>query len=187
MTRLNLVLLLVLVTLVAANLAVDRDPARPARDYFPEMVYSRAAESYAADASFADDATLQMPPAGTIARGVVPVRYEATPADALRAGVELTAPPVDAAGLERGRAVFQTFCTPCHGAAGAGDGAVVARGFPPPPSLLASHARDMRDGQIFHVLTYGQQNMPSYASQIDAADRWRAVAYVRQLQGSSRP
>lgn len=184
MTRLNLVLLGVLAVLIAANLAVDRDPARPARDYFPEMVYSRAAESYAADASFANAATLQTPPDGTIARGIVPVRFEPTPADALRAGVELTSPPVDAVGLERGRVVFQTFCTPCHGGAGAGDGAVVSRGFPPPPSLLAPHARDMRDGQMFHVLTYGQQNMPSYASQIDTADRWRAVAYVRRLQGS---
>jgi mono/diheme cytochrome c family protein len=186
MKLLNVVLGLALLAAMAANLAVDRDPGTPARDYLPEMAYSRAAESYAADAAL-DGGTLLVPPDGTIARGASLVRYQATPADAARAGVELSAPPVDAAAVRRGQRVFQTFCTPCHGVGGAGDGAVVARGFPPPPSLLAPHARGLKDGQLFHILTYGQLNMPSYAGQIDAADRWRAIAYVRQLQGSGTP
>ncbi len=181
--KLNLMLLLVLLAAIGANLAVDRDPAIPARDYFPEMVYSRAAESYAADSALGTGYTLQAPPDGTIARGASLVRYQATAADALRAGVELTAPAAGQADAARGAVVFRSFCTPCHGEGGTGDGSVVSRGFPPPPSLLAPHARDMKDGQIFHVLTYGQMNMPAYASQIEVDDRWRAVAYVRQLQG----
>lgn len=179
----NLILATVLLAMIAANMAIDRDPGMPAHDYFPEMVYSQATESYAAEPAFADAAALQLPPEGTIARGASLVRYEPTPADAIRAGQELTAPAEDAQAIGRGRLVFQTFCVPCHGAGAAGDGAVVARGYPPPPSLLLPHARDMRDGQMFHVLTYGQVNMPSYAGQIDAADRWRVIAYVRQLQG----
>lgn len=186
MKLLNIALALALLAAIGANVAIDRDPAIPARDYFPEMVYSRAAESYAADPALGGT-TLLTPPDGTIARGASLVRYEATPADAVRAGEELTAPRADAADVQRGQRVFQTFCTPCHGAGGAGDGTVVARGFPPPPSLLAPHARGLKDGQLFHILTYGQLNMPSYAGQIDAADRWRAIAYVRQLQGSGRP
>lgn len=39
---------------------------------------------------------------------------------------------------------------------------------------------------MFHVLTYGQANMPSYASQVDREDRWRVIEYVRQLQGVRR-
>ena len=186
MKAVNLVLFVALLGTIAANVVVDRDPAVPATDYFPEMVYSRAAESYAGDPAFGTGGTLQTPPDGTLPRGASLIRYAASPADALRAGMELTAPPVDAAGLQRGTLLFRTFCTPCHGTGGAGDGTIVAKGFPPPPSLLAQHARDMKDGQIFHVLTYGQVNMPSYASQIDAADRWRVVAFVRQLQGSRR-
>lgn len=183
----NIVLLIVLLGTIAANVAVDGDPAVPGLDYFPEMMYSRAAESYAGNAAFGNGATLQVPPEFTIARDASLLRYVPTPADALRAGVELTAPAADPADAQRGPVLFQTFCTPCHGTRGEGDGPVVARGYPPPPSLLADRARGMKDGQIFHVLTHGQQNMPAHASQIDATDRWRIVAYVRTLQGSSRP
>ena len=35
---------------------------------------------------------------------------------------------------------------------------------------------------MFHVLSYGQANMPSYASQVDRDDRWKAILYVRALQ-----
>ena len=40
----------------------------------------------------------------------------------------------------------------------------------------------MKAGQMFHVLTFGQNNMPSYASQLSREDRWNAIAYVRTLQ-----
>ncbi len=187
MNRLNMVLAIGLAAAIGAQFAVETDPSRPNRDYFPEMVYSRAAESFADDPALAGGGTLRTPPEGTIARGASTIRYAATPEDAVRAGLELTAPPAAARGLERGATVYRTFCVPCHGAGGAGDGAVVARGFPAPPSLLAQKARDLRDGQVFHVMTYGQNNMPSYAGQIDEMDRWRVTAYVRQLQGSAQP
>jgi mono/diheme cytochrome c family protein len=45
----------------------------------------------------------------------------------------------------------------------------------------------MRDGQLFHILTFGQNNMPSYASQLSRADRWNAIAYVRLLQARATP
>jgi mono/diheme cytochrome c family protein len=83
--------------------------------------------------------------------------------------------------------VFQTYCQPCHGAGGKGDGLVAARGFPPPPSLLAPRAVGLTDDQMFDVVTRGQKNMPSYASQIPAADRRAAIAHVRELQGASKP
>ena len=187
MKALNVMLALALLAAIGANASVDRDPAVPARDYLPEMAYSLAAESYGETTAFASGGVLQTPPAGTIARGASSVHYLATPSDALRAGLELSAPAIDQQGLQRGTTLFQAFCVTCHGDTGAGNGPVVARGFPPPVSLLAPHAREMKDGQIFHVLTYGQLNMPPYASQIDATDRWRIVAYVRQLQGSKQP
>jgi hypothetical protein len=40
----------------------------------------------------------------------------------------------------------------------------------------------MRDGQMFHVLTKGQGNMPSYAVQVAPEDRWKAILHVRTLQ-----
>ena len=43
----------------------------------------------------------------------------------------------------------------------------------------------MSDGQMFHVLTFGQKNMPGYAAQISAADRWQAILHVRSLQDAA--
>ncbi len=45
----------------------------------------------------------------------------------------------------------------------------------------------MKDGQIFHVLTFGQNNMPSYASQLSREDRWNVITYVRSLQKQASP
>jgi mono/diheme cytochrome c family protein len=38
------------------------------------------------------------------------------------------------------------------------------------------------DGRIFHVMTYGQNNMGSYASQLSREQRWRIVQYIRTLE-----
>jgi len=40
----------------------------------------------------------------------------------------------------------------------------------------------MKDGQMFHIITYGFKNMPAYASQINREDRWHSINYVRKLQ-----
>ena len=56
------------------------------------------------------------------------------------------------------------------------------RGFPAPPSLLAPRAVQMKDGQMFHTVTYGQRNMASYASQLSREDRWKVIVYIRAMQ-----
>lgn len=40
----------------------------------------------------------------------------------------------------------------------------------------------MKDGQMFHVVTYGFGNMPSYAVQVSREDRWKAILHIRDLQ-----
>ena len=59
--------------------------------------------------------------------------------------------------------------------------------FPTPPSLVAPKARELPDGRIFHIATFGQGNMPSHAAQIEPEDRWKAVMWVRQLQAAAPP
>ena len=90
------------------------------------------------------------------------------------------------AAKSRGRKVYSTFCLPCHGAVGNGDGPVTMYGFPPPPSLGLEKSLAMSDGQMFHVLTFGQKNMPGYAAQVSADDRWKAILHVRGLQEPAR-
>src|SRR5689334_14318972 len=46
----------------------------------------------------------------------------------------VTPPPVSMALLQRGQERFRIYCTPCHSELGDGNGMVVQRGFPHPPS-----------------------------------------------------
>jgi mono/diheme cytochrome c family protein len=83
--------------------------------------------------------------------------------------------------------VFDNICQVCHGPIGEGNGPVTQRGFPLSASLLADRAVQMKDGQMFHVLTYGQGKMPSLAAMLSPEDRWSAILHVRMLQGPYAP
>ena len=188
MTRrrvLNAALLMLLLGLIAFNWAATPDSSKPNFEFLPQMAHGPRYSSFAANPNFPDGKTLQPSIPGAIARREMPLHYAATPADAVRAGEELVSPvsPDNVQARTRGEHVFNSFCVPCHGSGATGNGTVTQRGVPPPPSLLAAHAIQMKDGQLFHVLTYGQNNMASYASQISRDDRWNVIAYVRSLQG----
>jgi mono/diheme cytochrome c family protein len=74
-----------------------------------------------------------------------------------------------------------TFCSPCHGNFGRGDSRLQGQ-FPNPPTLHFDKVRNWPDGNIYHVMTDGQNIMPSYATQISKDDRWAIVQYIRVLQ-----
>lgn len=121
-----------------------------------------------------------MTPEGALPRGFDPYPYKGKPE---LAGEKLRNPLVsDQKTVERGKLMFERYCVPCHDATGAGKGKVVEKGFPAPPSLMTQKVRDWPDGRIYHVVTDGQNIMPSYATQIRPNDRWAAVHYVRSLQ-----
>jgi mono/diheme cytochrome c family protein len=183
-TILNSVLMVATIALLALNWLLSPDTGRRNYEVLPGMATSVPYDAFSANPSFADGKTLREPVPGTIIRGYMPLHYTASKEDAERAGRELTSPfSGNRQALARGAEVYASQCQSCHGPAGKGDGVVAQRGFPAPPSLLADRAMKMADGQMFHVLTWGQGNMPSYASHIDRDDRWKAIEHVRKLQG----
>jgi mono/diheme cytochrome c family protein len=190
--RLNTLLLLALLAVGGVHLVLRVDPGQRNWELLPGMMTSPASETFAANPVFADGKTLQTVPAGTVVRGIPPLHYAASPEDAARAGRELRSPFSGAAAtgpaaLARGAKIWAEYCQVCHGPAGKGDGPVAQRGFPAPPSLFTEKAYALPDGQIFHLLTWGQNNMPSYAGQLSREDRWKAVLFVRQLQREAKP
>ena len=86
--------------------------------------------------------------------------------------------------LVRGQERYNIYCSVCHGMTGNGDGIVQRRGFnkPSPASYHQDRLRQAPVGHFFDVVTNGWGAMPSYASQICVADRWKIIAYVRALQ-----
>lgn len=92
--------------------------------------------------------------------------------------------PITREVLERGRERFDIYCAPCHGRTGEGDGMVVQRGFPAPPSYHIERLRNAPVGHFFDVMTQGYGIMYSYAQRVEPNDRWAIAAYIRALQMS---
>jgi mono/diheme cytochrome c family protein len=97
-----------------------------------------------------------------------------------------TAPEVTPALLARGRERYEISCSPCHGLDGRGDGMVVRRGFPRPPSYHSERLRAAPPQHFVDVITNGYGVMYSYAARVPAQDRWAIVAYIRALQLSQQ-
>jgi mono/diheme cytochrome c family protein len=131
---------------------------------------------------FADGQAARLPVAGTIARGQL--HEDEALFTGKRGDEPVTTFPlaVDRELLDRGRERFTIYCTPCHAASGEGDGMIVRRGFPRPPSYHIQRLRDAPPGHIFDVITRGFGAMPRFADRIEPRDRWAIVAYVQALQ-----
>ncbi|HLF13960.1 MAG TPA: quinol:electron acceptor oxidoreductase subunit ActD, partial [Bacteroidota bacterium] len=147
-----------LAVIVALTYLLPRTFTEPNIEFLPGMVKSVPYDPLSVNPNFADDKTLRTPVAGTIARGYLP--FDSTRADieaSLVAGGLARLSPDQLADREgKAAAVFATFCQPCHGPAGKGDGTVPARGYPPPPALDAANALKLTDGRIFNILTFGR-------------------------------
>ncbi len=95
--------------------------------------------------------------------------------------------PVTKELVDRGQERYNIYCIVCHGPVGNGDGMVVRRGYPKPPTYHDDRLRNAPDGHFFDVMTNGWGRMNSYAHQIPVADRWAIVAYIRALQVGQNP
>jgi mono/diheme cytochrome c family protein len=84
--------------------------------------------------------------------------------------------------IARGRDRYGIYCAVCHGDDGYGQGMIVQRGFPAPPSFHTDRLRQAPAGHFFDVMTRGYGVMYPYASRVSPADRWAITAYIRALQ-----
>jgi mono/diheme cytochrome c family protein len=194
MRALNFLLFLSFLGSLGLYVITTRDLSQRNFEVLPDMVHSVAYDTYAPNPNFPDGKTLQFPEPGTIPRGRLPFHYGPSAEDALRAGEELPNPfaAKDARAMERGAIVYTNNCQFCHGPQGKGDGPVPKHGIPLPASLQeGENAVKMKDGQMFHVLTFGWRNMPAQAAQLSPEDRWKVILHVRSLQqqaaGEKRP
>ena len=107
---------------------------------------------------------------------------------------------VDENFLKRGQQQFNTYCYPCHGQAGYGNGPINQRALElvDGQNTIWTPALDLHtkstdgtlrfgpelypDGQLYNTIANGIRNMPGYRTQIEVKDRWAIVAYVRALQ-----
>jgi mono/diheme cytochrome c family protein len=146
------------------------------------MVDQQHLKPLAEDNFFANGAGSRVPPPHTVARGQL---REDEQFYTGKIGNQLAATfphAVTRQTLERGQARFEIYCAVCHGRTGEGNGMVVQRGFPAPPSLHEKRLRDAPVGHFFDVIKNGYGVMYSYASRVAPEDRWAIAAYIRALQ-----
>lgn len=139
---------------------------------------------YAGTDFFHDGRSERQPVSGTIARGQLRLD-ELLYTGKINGQVADEFPfPITKADLRRGEERFNIYCTPCHDYTGSGDGMIVQRGFPHPPSYNIDRLRIAPVGHFFEVMTNGFGAMYSYAARVSPEDRWRIAAYIRVLQRS---
>lgn len=88
---------------------------------------------------------------------------------------------VNEANLEKGKTLYISYCSPCHGKGGAGDGKV-AELYKGVPNYATGRYATLSEGHVFHTITHGKGRMWPHGSQINPDDRWRIVMYVAKLQ-----
>lgn len=174
--------LLVLVLCAAAGLAGCE---RQMRNMYVQPRY----EPGAASPLWPDGLAQRVPVEGTVAyaAGDLALTSSGRRGTAMLAAEEAAqgrdaVPPLTTALLQRGRERYEIHCLPCHSALGDGDGRVVRRGFPSPPTFHQPRLRDAPDRHLYDVITEGYGVMPRYGDRVAPADRWAIVAYVRALQ-----
>lgn len=151
---------------------------------FDDMVWQPKYKNQGASPFFADRRQMRLPPAGAIPWG----RDAKAPTPALVVGnaaaYELKTLPVqlDLPLLQKGQALFTTYCAVCHGGFGNGNGVVLNYGISPPANYHTPRLREVTDGYLYKVITEGKGLMGSYGTSIKPEDRWAVVAYVRALQ-----
>jgi hypothetical protein len=131
---------------------------------------------------FKDGSGARPIPAHTVARGHLDEDerfFHGMAGDRLVTAIPM---PVTRELLARGRERFEIYCAVCHGRTGAGDGMIVQRGFPRPPSFHEPRLREAPAGHFFDVVTQGYGAMYPYAARVEPRDRWAIVAYIRALQ-----
>lgn len=82
--------------------------------------------------------------------------------------------------LEEAGRLFNINCAVCHGAKAEANGPLAPK-IGGVKSIIAA-SPGFSDGRLFYVMTYGQNNMGSYASQLTKEQRWRIVQYIRTLE-----
>lgn len=136
---------------------------------------------------FANNMSMRPPVEGTIARGDLRQNSELFEGRDEN-GDFITEIPLDVTQsfLYRGQERYDTFCTPCHGKTGDGQGIIMTGqyGYVPAPSYHRQASYDMTDGEFYSAITEGIRSMPAYNTQIKVEDRWAIVAYIRALQRS---
>lgn len=155
----------------------------PNYQYFPDMYESPSYETYGEYEIFPDGQSAMKPAENSIPRGWDVYEYPNSFDGKKAATANLKNPlPFTEANVNKGGQLYDIYCAICHGFNGDGKGPLAERekfmGIPG----FDDQNRSMAEGNIYHVMYYGLNNMGSYAAQTTTKERWQIVHYIETLK-----
>jgi mono/diheme cytochrome c family protein len=192
---------LLLITAIGATLAGCGAGKNPGYAYMPDMYYSVANETYASAAALKNAGVnyTGLPVAGAVARDedlnfVYP--YQNNP-EGYRLSATVKNPLTDSLGMStvnmvEAERLYLINCGICHGANLDGNGPLFNKGAGPftaaPRNFMDPVIIDtLKEGTMFHSITYGLRAMGSSASQLTPLQRWEVISYIRFKQKPTAP
>jgi mono/diheme cytochrome c family protein len=169
---------------------------QPPLEIFPDMKRQPKLRPETANAFFQNHMSSRLPLEGTVAQSIQPIRvgtqeiypWQDNPVTTGRVpgttNFVATSPlPLTAERLAQGQRVFNITCATCH--TRVADGNPVAKRIGAMGVIANLHDKrivELPDGEIFNTITYGKNNMFSYADKLSPEERWAVIAYLRTLQ-----
>lgn len=186
MKKIRILLSFVIIVAVATLMNSCGNKRDPGLTYMPDMAYSRAYEAYAPNNLAKENINyVDYPVAGTIRRGDLfpyPLPNDST-GYRLSAQIKDPLPPLDSNDMKEAQRLFNINCAICHGPNMDAQGPLATGGkVPAVANLTLSQYVKMPVGTMFHSVTYGKNNMGSYASQLTRKQRWMVIQYVKHHQ-----
>lgn len=167
------------------------------REYMPDMSYSPAIQTYSDLAYLAKEGINYnaTPVAGTVSRGDALEYSFSIPKDKvgelkfyeLSKQVPNPIQSMNASETKEAERLYLIYCGICHGKALDGNGPLFNKGDGAYASAPRNFMTDpvvtnMPHGQMFYSVTYGKNNMGSYASQLSEHQRWMIISYIKSKQ-----
>ena len=129
--------------------------------------------------------------------GSVPYYYGDTDDERTRAMNEIIQNPypITAAGIAKGKDLYNIYCGICHGEKIDGGGYLVrdpgpgdvGGKYPVQPAILNSDEFiSASNGRYYHAIIYGKNLMGAYADKLSYEERWQVIHYIRSLQAKER-
>jgi mono/diheme cytochrome c family protein len=88
--------------------------------------------------------------------------------------------------LKYAKVIYTTYCGPCHGTKGKGDGPAAAGLQKKPADHSSENVQQQTDGALYWMITAGHTPMPSYKATLPDNQRWELVNYIRTLASTKK-
>jgi mono/diheme cytochrome c family protein len=88
--------------------------------------------------------------------------------------------------LTSAKVLYTTYCGPCHGSKGKGDGVAAAGLTKKPADHSSDYVQKQTDGALYWMISTGRNPMPTYKTLLTDNQRWELVNYIRTLSKNKK-